>query len=169
MLIAVVADTHVPDFARALPPALAQHLAGADAILHAGDATTAATLAELETHAPVHAVIGNIDGPDVADWGAVPELTMSYAGVRIGMVHDAGRKDGRGRRLRARFPDAQVIVFGHSHIPQCERGEDGVLLLNPGSPTWKRQQPRPTLALLDVSGGAARARLVELGAGGVSA
>jgi uncharacterized protein len=161
LLVAVISDTHVPDFARALPDTLAAHLDGADVILHAGDATSPATLAELELYAPVHAALGNIDRPDVADWGARPEVRLDLEGLRIGMVHDAGPRKGRAARLRRRFPDAGLIVFGHSHIPVCERDGE-VWLLNPGSPTWKRREPRPTMALVEITGGVASPRVVEL-------
>jgi putative phosphoesterase len=77
------------------------------------------------------------------------------------MIHDSGRKEGRRRRLKKRFPDARVVVFGHSHVPFLE-DEDGLLLLNPGSPTDKRRQPRHTFALLRVEQGRARAEILTL-------
>src|SRR5918998_2232653 len=133
MLVAVISDTHVPDFTRALPRSLDEYLGAADLILHAGDSTTAATLAELALHAPLHAALGNIDRPDVADWGALPEVRLTLDGVRVSMLHDAGPARGRAARLRRRFPDADVVVYGHSHIPQGQRDGDR-WLPNPGGP-----------------------------------
>jgi|1186.fasta_scaffold53224_2 putative phosphoesterase len=150
--VLVLADTHVPDFARALPPALCPHVQWADRILHAGDATTADVLVELAAHAPVDAVVGNIDDWSVPAWGAKHEAEVEVEGVRIAMIHDAGRRHGREERLRARFPAAAVIVFAHSHEPVNSR-RDGVWFLNPGSPTWKRRAPEPTVARLVVSDG----------------
>jgi putative phosphoesterase len=151
--VLVLGDTHVPDFARALPSErLEPHLAWADMILHAGDATSADVLTELSAHAPVVAVVGNMDRPDVATWGARHEAQVEIEGIRIAMVHDGGRREGRARRLAERFPAADVIVFGHSHQPVNE-DVDGVLLLNPGSPTWKRRSPHPTLIRLTLDAG----------------
>jgi uncharacterized protein len=159
--LVVVSDTHVPDFRRELPAALLRACEGADAILHAGDATAAFVLELLERHAPVHAVIGNIDRPDVVEWGAQPEIRRDLAGVRVAVVHDSGARAGRERRLRRRFPDAGVIVFGHSHIPVDDEFE-GVRLLNPGSPTWKRREPHPTYATLRLRDGRAETAIVPL-------
>jgi putative phosphoesterase len=158
----VLADTHVPDFASVLPAGLAPHLEWADRILHAGDATTDSVLDELGAHAPVDAVLGNIDDPTVADWGAKHHLQRELEGVRIAAVHDSGRSAGRERRLREMFPRADVIVFAHSHQPVNEV-MDGVRYLNPGSPTWKRRAARPTIARLVVADRAVRlAELVPL-------
>ena len=153
MNVLVLGDTHVPDFARALPlEQLSPHLEWADVILHAGDATSAAVLTELAEHAPVIAVAGNMDRPEVAAWGAQIEAQVELDGLSIAMVHDAGRRDGREHRLAQRFPSAGVIVFGHSHQPVNEE-VDGVRYLNPGSPTWKRRAPEPTIIRLVVRAG----------------
>lgn len=150
--IAVLSDTHAPRFRKRCPAAVADRLADVELILHAGDVCTADVLTELSTWAPVVAVRGNNDGDDVARWGAPDEIRVEVAGVRIGMVHDSGAKDGRLPRLRRRFPDCHLVVFGHSHIP-FDGEQDGFRIFNPGSPTDKRRQPQPTMGLLEVADG----------------
>ena len=154
MRIAVLADTHAPRRWRGCPPAVARHLAGVDLILHAGDACTATVLHELAAFAPVLAVLGNNDGPDVRAWGAPRSLTLDLDGLQVGMVHDAGPRAGRLRRLRRQFPTADLVVFGHSHIPlDLEDEELGLRIFNPGSPTDRRRQPLGTMGLLQVERG----------------
>ena len=154
MRIAVLAVTHAPRRWRGCPPAVARHLAGADLLLHAGDVCTAAVLHELAAFAPVRAVLGNNDGPDVRAWGAPQSLMLDLEGLQVGMVHDAGPHAGRLRRLRRRFPTADLVVFGHSHIPMdLEDAELGLRLFNPGSPTDRRRQPHGTMGLLQVDRG----------------
>jgi uncharacterized protein len=148
----VLSDTHAPRRWRSCPPRVAEHLRAADVILHAGDVCTAGVLDELAAYAPVHAVRGNNDGPDVADWGAPDELELTLDGVRFAMLHDSGPKAGRLSRLRRRFPDADVVVFGHSHIPLTETGQ-GLRIFNPGSPTDRRRQPRGTIGILNLDSG----------------
>ncbi|MFC7614561.1 metallophosphoesterase family protein [Actinokineospora soli] len=133
----------------------------ADLILHAGDVCTAAVLDELATYAPVHAVLGNNDGPDVAAWGAPETLTLTLDGLRIGMIHDSGPADGRPARMRRRFPDADVVVFGHSHIPM-DVTASGVRIFNPGSPTDRRRQPHGTIGLWDIRDGDLTATIVPV-------
>ncbi len=147
-----LADTHIrPGSARRLPGAVYDLVAEADVILHAGDVVTADLLDELGGYAPVHAVLGNNDRELV---GVLPEtLVLDLAGVSVAMVHDSGARRGRPARLHRRFPDADVVVFGHSHDPVDEAGVDGQLLLNPGSPTWKRRAAHPTVAVLDLADG----------------
>lgn len=159
LLAVVLADTHIPRRAKALPEALTPHLERAGLVLHAGDLMDPALLDTLFLYAPVRAVKGNVDGPEV-DLPETLEFDLT-GGVRIAMIHDSGRKEGRRNRLKKRFPDARVVVFGHSHIPFLE-DEDGLLLLNPGSPTDKRRQPEHTFALLHVEGGEARAEIRAL-------
>jgi uncharacterized protein len=156
--VAVLADTHAPRRWRSCPPPVAEHLRGVDLILHAGDVCIAAVLDELAGYAPVRVVLGNNDGPDVAAWGAPDALEMDADGLRLAMVHDAGPAAGRLARLRGRFPAADLVVFGHSHIP-LDHSADGLRIFNPGSPTDRRRQPRGTLGLLDIS----RGRLVSAG------
>ena len=157
----VLSDTHVPDHARALPVTLVPHLEWADVILHAGDLTSADVLAELRAYAPVHAVLGNIDGWDVRALALPETLRLELAGVRVGMIHDSGQRVGREQRLRRRFPEADVIVFGHSHQP-VDAVVDGVRFLNPGSPTWKRRAAEPTVARMTIADGVVETSLVGL-------
>ena len=152
MRVAVLADTHAPRRWKSCPPQVAAHLRGADLILHAGDVCTAAVLDELAAYAPVHAVLGNNDGPDVAAWGAPETLEFDLGGLRVAMIHDSGPSAGRPVRLRRRFRAADLVIFGHSHIP-LDHAENGQRIFNPGSPTDRRRQPRGTLGLLEISGG----------------
>lgn len=153
MRIAVLSDTHSPRFWKRCPPAVAAALDGVDLILHAGDVCLVETLEELAQLAPVQAVRGNNDGPDVAAWGAPEILEIELEGVKVAMLHDSGPSTGRGRRLRRRFPAADLVVFGHSHIPWHEV-TDGQLAFNPGSPTDKRRQPQATMGELVLDDGA---------------
>ncbi len=162
----VLADTHLRSephgrMRRWLPLAAEPHLESADVILHAGDLLDDGVLVRLRTYAPVYAVLGNNDRDLV---GVLPQtLLMDLDGVRIGMVHDSGPVTGRGRRLRRRFPDAEMVVFGHSHAPVNELGEEGQLLFNPGSPTQRRAQPSHSLGeLLIHSGTIVDRRIVSL-------
>lgn len=161
MKVLVLADTHIPDFAKALPAALYGALRGADLILHAGDVTSPHVLQELSSFAPVHAALGNNDGPSVRAWGAREGVELELNGTVVSMVHDAGPRRGRERRMRRRFPRADLVVFGHSHIPIDSLAEC-VRLFNPGSPTWKRRQPAPTYGLLTISAGRLHTRILEL-------
>lgn len=155
MRIAVLSDTHSPRFWKGCPPAVAAALYGVDLILHAGDVCLRETLEELEQLAPVRAVRGNNDGPDVAAWGAPETLDLELEGLRVAMVHDSGPRSGRGPRLRRLFPEADLVVFGHSHIPWDET-YDGQRAFNPGSPTDKRRQPQGTMGELVVEDGVLR-------------
>jgi putative phosphoesterase len=154
--VVVLADTHAPRRWRSCPPRVAELLSGADLIMHAGDVCTAGVLEELAGYAPVRAVLGNNDGPDVADWGAPEALELDLEGLPVAMVHDSGPAGGRTARMRRLFPAAELVIFGHSHIPLDETG-DGVRIFNPGSPTDRRRQPHGTVGLLTVE----RGRLVE--------
>lgn len=160
----VLADTHIrrtgshsaPALGR-LPDAAYAHLEQADVILHAGDILVGEVLDELRGFAPVHAVLGNNDTELL---GLLPEtLSLDLDGVRLAMVHDSGPAAGRAGRMRRRFPDAGVVVFGHSHIPWDDAGVDGQLLFNPGSPTERRSQPHRTLGTLDLDGGRVVSRI----------
>ncbi len=162
MLVVVLADTHAPRRWKACPPAVAAWLRRADAVLHAGDVCTAAVLDEIAQHAPVHAVLGNNDGPDVAAWGAPPTLETELAGLRVAMIHDSGAATGRLRRMRAAFPRADLVVFGHSHLP-LDASDAGLRIFNPGSPTDRRRQPHGTFGVLQIdSGELAQVRLVTV-------
>ena len=158
MRLAVISDTHMPRGRRRLPT---ERLRDADLILHAGDLSTVAVLDELEAIGPpVVAVVGNVDEPALRE--RLPEeREIDAEGARIAMVHDAGPAKGRLERLRIRFPDADAVVFGHSHIPLHEERE-GFQIFNPGSATDRRRQPRYTMGRADVVGGRVRFRLVAL-------
>ena len=157
-LAIVLADTHIPRRAKALPDGLLKYLNRADLVLHAGDLIQPFVLDELSFYAPVLAVKGNVDLPEVD----LPEtLEFDFGGAKIAMIHDSGRKEGRRSRLGRRFPEARVVVFGHSHVPFLEE-EDGLLLLNPGSPTDRRRQPQHTFALLRAEEGSVRAEILTL-------
>jgi len=160
--VVVLSDTHAPRRWKSCPPEVGEHLRRADVILHGGDVCTADVLDELAAYAPVHVVFGNNDRQDLADWGAPETLEIDLAGLRVGMIHDAGRADGRLARMRRRFPSADLVVFGHSHIPMDHAG-DGVRIFNPGSPTDRRRQPHGTIGLLRIEDGVlADARIVPV-------
>ncbi|MDQ3717278.1 MAG: metallophosphatase family protein [Actinomycetota bacterium] len=156
MKVVVLADTHAPRRWKGASPHVAHHLGGADLILHAGDVCIPEVLDELSGYAPVLAVRGNNDGPDIADWGAPEQLVTEIDGLRVGMIHDSGAATGRLPRMRRLFPDCDLVVFGHSHIPMDLSG-NGLRIFNPGSPTDRRRQPSGTVGVLEVSGG----RLVD--------
>src|SRR5215469_13887622 len=152
MRVVALADTHAPRRWKSCPPPVAQQLRRADLVLHAGDVCAAAVLDELSSYAPVLAVLGNNDGPDVAAWGAPTELQADIDGLQVAMIHDSGPAAGRQHRLRRRFPGAGLVVFGHSHIPlNAETG--GQRIFNPGSPTDRRRQPHGTVGVLTITAG----------------
>jgi uncharacterized protein len=162
MRVVALADTHAPRRWKSCPPPVAEQLRGADLILHAGDVCTAAVLDELTQYAPVLAVAGNNDGPDVAAWGAPPTLQADLDGLRVAMIHDSGAAAGRLPRLRRRFPGAGLVVFGHSHIPLDDEA-GGLRIFNPGSPTDRRRQPHGTVGVLRIeSGQVAEARIIPV-------
>jgi uncharacterized protein len=146
-LIVVIADTHLPRGRRRLPRRCLELIGEAEATIHAGDFVQVPALREIEELCPtVHAVHGNVDEP------ALRELLPATCEVRVGewtvaAVHDAGPARGRLERLRARFPAADAVVFGHSHMPLHER-EGGFQIFNPGSPTERRRAPRRSLGVL---------------------
>ncbi|HSK49455.1 MAG TPA: metallophosphoesterase family protein [Solirubrobacterales bacterium] len=148
----MLADTHMPKGGRHLPDRCLRLLEEAEATIHAGDFFAASVLAELQAICPViHAVHGNVDEPALRQ--ALPEATEIELGAqRIAVVHDAGPAAGRLTRMRVRFPAADAVVFGHSHLPLHER-EDGFQIFNPGSPTERRRAPRHSMGLLDYEAG----------------
>ena len=143
----VLADTHVgPKNKRDLPPLVWDMIGAADVVLHAGDIKTDQFLGRLASSAVTYAVAGNND-VDMTDPPPV-ERRLELAGVPVAMVHDAGPAFGRVRRMYRRFPDAALVVFGHSHIPVDIVGTAGQRLFNPGSPTLRRRQPHHTVGRL---------------------
>jgi hypothetical protein len=153
--IAVISDTHMPRGNRRLPEACVGRLREADLIVHAGDLMRLSVLRELEAYGPVVAVYGNADDAQVR--AALPAETS------LDVVHDAGAAKGRLARLRRRFPDADAVVFGHSHIPLHEEDADGFQIFNPGSPTERRRAPRNTMGIATVAGGRVRFELIAVG------
>ncbi|MDQ3954436.1 MAG: metallophosphatase family protein [Actinomycetota bacterium] len=152
MKVVVIADTHTRGMSRTMPLGAWPYIETADHILHAGDVVDPALLEELKVFAPVTVVMGNCDSFDIKEWGAPEEAEIELGGLKIAMLHDSGTSSGRRQRMRKRFPDARVVVFGHSHIPVNE-DVDGLLLFNPGSPTWKRTAPFPSMGILWVDNG----------------
>jgi len=146
-MIAVIADTHMPKGRRRLPRRCLELVGEAEATIHAGDFFGAAVLTELEALCPVvHAVHGNVDEPALRE--LLPESIEIPLGERtLALVHDAGPAKGRLARLRRRFPAADAVVFGHSHLPLHEE-RDGFQIFNPGSPTERRRAPRASMGLL---------------------
>ena len=137
----IIADTHLPTRARALPDEVWHAVAESDVVVHAGDWVDVALLDELESRARrLVGVYGNNDGPELR--GRLPEVAReTIGGVRFAVVHETGAAAGRERRCEERFSDADVLVFGHSHIPWDTTAGSGLRLLNPGSPTDRRRQP----------------------------
>jgi putative phosphoesterase len=163
MLIAVIADTHLPRGARRLPEACVERIATADLLLHAGDFCTLEVLRDLEAIGPpVVAVHGNVDSAELRR--LLPaERIVEVGGARITLLHDAGPRTGRLDRMRRRFGDrADALVFGHSHLPLHERADEGFQIFNPGSPTERRRAPAHTMGLARVQDGRIAFELVTL-------
>ncbi|KMS77171.1 phosphodiesterase [Streptomyces viridochromogenes] len=153
MRLLLMSDTHLPKRAKALPEELLAELPRADVVFHAGDWVDAATLDLLESRsARLVAVYGNNDGPELR--ARLPEVAyVELGGLRFGVVHETGPAQGREARCAARFPDVDVLVFGHSHIPWDTTAPTGLRLLNPGSPTDRRRQPHCTYLTATVTEG----------------
>jgi uncharacterized protein len=161
MRLAIISDTHIPRGARTIPQACLDRCTRADAILHAGDLVTLDVLELLRALGPpVHAIHGNVDQLQLR--AVLPEVRSDdFAGARIAMVHDPGPRAGRLERLRRRFPEADAVVFGHTHLPEhAER--DGFQIFNPGSPTERRRAPGHTMGEARVRDGRAIFTLIDL-------
>jgi uncharacterized protein len=144
MRLLLISDTHVPKRARDLPAQLWDVVVAADVVFHAGDWVDVALLDALSSAAErLIGVYGNNDGPALR--ARLPEVAYAeIGGLRFGVVHETGAARGREARCSARFPDLDVLVFGHSHIPWDTTAPGGLRLLNPGSPTDRRRQPHRT-------------------------
>ncbi|MFE2535405.1 metallophosphoesterase family protein [Streptomyces sp. NPDC059371] len=158
MRLLIMSDTHLPERARELPAALLAELPTADVVIHAGDWVDTATLDLLEARSRrVIGVYGNNDGPALR--ARLPEIARAgLGGLRFGVVHETGSAQGREQRCARRFPDLDVLVFGHSHIPWDSTAPTGLRLLNPGSPTDRRREPYRTYMTATASDG----RLTEV-------
>lgn len=141
MHLLILADTHLPTRARELPVRVWDEVDRADVVLHAGDWVDVALLDELQSRAPrLVGVYGNNDGPELR--ARLPEVArVELDGLRLAMVHETGQARGREQRCAREHPDADVLVFGHSHIPWDTTADSGLRLLNPGSPTDRRREP----------------------------
>ena len=164
MRVGVISDTHIYDRRRVIPAAVWQAFAGVNCILHAGDIARQDVLDELATLAPVHAVYGNVDPPELAS-SLKAALVLDLDGARIGLTHG---HLGRGRTtpqcalsLFVGVEGLRAVVFGHSHEPY-NSVQRGVLLVNPGSPTERRRQPRPSYGFLTIENGLVRGQIVYL-------
>ena len=161
--ILLLADTHVPRRARALPGQVWAAVERADVVFHAGDWVDEALLDAFEQRPQqLVGVYGNNDGPGLR--ARLPEsAAVALDGVRFAVIHETGPAKGREQRCEALFPDADVLVFGHSHIPWNTTTPGGLRLLNPGSPTDRRRQPACTFMTLTVDKGTVRGvQLVEV-------
>jgi len=158
----VLSDTHLPKRARELPAQLWADIEAADAVVHAGDWVSEGALDEmLQRSRRLIACYGNNDG------GALPERLPLIAAatvehVRLAVIHETGPAAGREKRMDEQFPDTDLLVFGHSHIPWDTVTPAGMRLLNPGSPTDRRRQPFCTYLRVCVDGAAVSSELVRL-------
>jgi putative phosphoesterase len=151
--LVLLSDTHVPARARRLPESVRRAADAADLIVHAGDWVEASVLDDLLQYGPMLGVYGNNDGDDLRS--RLPEVArFEREGVRFAVVHETGASQGREARMDASYPDTEVLVFGHSHIPWDSTTPRGLRLLNPGSPTDRRRQPVGTFLTLTVADGA---------------
>jgi putative phosphoesterase len=159
MRLLLIADTHVPVRARDLPATVWDEVDRADLVIHAGDWVDVSLLDRLEARADrIVGVAGNNDGPDLR--ARLPEVArVTVEGVRIAVVHETGQREGREQRCAAAYPEVDLLIFGHSHIPWDTTAPAGVRLLNPGSPTDRRRQPRCTYMTADIRDGA----LIDVG------
>jgi putative phosphoesterase len=153
MRLLVIADTHVPKRARDLPAEVWAEIDAADVVVHAGDWVEARLLDRLQERARrLIGVYGNNDGPELR--ARLPEVARAdLDGLRLAVVHETGPAKGREQRCARDFPDTDVLVFGHSHIPWDTVAENGLRLLNPGSPTDRRRQPECTYLTARVAEG----------------
>ena len=156
MHLVLTTDTHLPRRARDLPAPLWTAIDAADVVVHAGDWVDEAALDALTARSrSLIACYGNNDGPALR--ARLPEIAYAtVAGLRIAVVHETGASPGRTERCAARFPDVDLLVFGHSHIPWDTTAATGLRLINPGSPTDRRRQPFATFMTATIEAGTLR-------------
>ncbi|MCV7283554.1 metallophosphoesterase [Mycolicibacterium flavescens] len=154
MRLLLIADTHVPKRAKDLPAPVWEEVSKADVVVHAGDWVEPSLLDELEARAKrLVACWGNNDGAELRR--RLPERAdITLGGLRFTVVHETGAATGREARMAKAYPDTDVLIFGHSHIPWDTHTKTGLRLLNPGSPTDRRRQPYCTYMTATVRGGA---------------
>jgi len=152
--LVLLTDTHVPARARDLPAPLWDAIDAADVVVHAGDWVSTGLLDLLDSRTrQLVASYGNNDGADLR--ARLPLVARAdLDGVRLGVVHETGPATGREARCDVAYPDLDVLVFGHSHIPWDTVTPGGLRLLNPGSPTDRRRQPVATFMTASVADGA---------------
>ncbi|HNM10602.1 MAG TPA: metallophosphoesterase [Mycobacterium sp.] len=156
MRLLLLADTHVPKRARDLPARVWDQVERADAVIHAGDWVDVALFDELAARAQrLIACWGNNDGAELRS--RLPEQAdVMLDGLRFTVTHETGTASGREARMAQRYPDTDVLVFGHSHIPWDTTARTGLRLLNPGSPTDRRRQPFCTYMTAETRAGTLR-------------
>jgi putative phosphoesterase len=161
MRLVLISDTHLPHRGRDLPAAVWAAVESADIVFHAGDWVNTELLDALQTRsARLIGCWGNNDGPALR--ARLPERAdVTLAGVRFTVVHETGASAGREARMAARYPDTDVLVFGHSHIPWDTTAATGLRLLNPGSPTDRRRQPFCTYMTAEVHDGTVDAVMLQ--------
>jgi uncharacterized protein len=156
MRLLLLADTHIPRRARDLPAQVWDEVESADIVIHAGDWVEVDLLDKLADRARrLIACWGNNDGPDLRT--RLPERAdVTLDGLRFTVVHETGSASGREARMAQSYPETDVLVFGHSHIPWDTTARTGLRLLNPGSPTDRRRQPFCTYMTAATHGGVLR-------------
>ena len=181
MKIGVLADTHVPDRRRSLPPGVLEIFSSVEIVLHAGDITKMDLLQQLQEQVSLtFAVYGERDPAAVRNF--LQEIqVLEFGGVRIGLIH--GNRDSRTefkesvrglfrpwgytpaffQYLLGRFSNVDAIVFGHTHLPYA-RIHEGVFLFNPGSLVPRSGEP--SVGVLEIDTRGIRGRILSLKPGG---
>jgi len=160
LLLTILSDTHISSVKRSraadLPPVVWESIKESDAVIHAGDIVESSLLTAIAAVKPVYAVLGNND-----IGMTLPEsLELYFESIKVCVVHDAGPRKGRPERLKRRFPHANVVIYGHSHIPDLQT-HDGLLIINPGSCTDKRREPKFSFGRLAIEGSSTRPYIVR--------
>ena len=159
--VAIIGDTHLPRGSRRLPDECVRRIRAADLLVHVGDFSAVAAYEEIAAIGPrLVAVHGNVDDDELTR--RLPERNaIEIGGARLAVIHNAGPARGRMARMRKLFPDADAVLFGHSHMPLHER-EAGFQIFNPGSPTERRRAPKHTMGVATIRNGRIRLRHVSL-------